>query len=502
MFLRQVGASGEYTFDVIYSGFQKLMRRNDVKTCLELAKEFKEYPNALKGRLMYNVAEDICDLDLLIAIYNTEADVKKLINFVPPCCNHIKCREGLWAFRIACEKDLNFDELNDNDDLITAMCKLKTKIKANKTDDIIAYYELKYNCNILGKMFKYMKDNRTFLYSLIVYDKLQYTHEKFEVKALDIDIDKIDKITLPKFVYDRHTSIGKRNPETSDYSFFIDNIVLIPKFGTEESPIEKEAKKLYKESDKSSSDFLKPFTDEELQKYYPKPVDILKCHRYLQTQLITGRNKPKVYYYDIKDDKSYSKVIKGPVNYFDYLRNKYSDLLKKDVGLKSQHLKYAHGYIIANNFIKINPKEYVRKTSKLETDVKIFNGKTYGCNKDTIDKLTEPEKLEWLKCLVFRKIIGTNDSCFRNFLAVNGHVITIDDAIIGDYATEYMFKTKLNPKVAEKFNKALDNNFDEIKKWLLSCRAIIKNSSYLSDNMKQPMLTCLENFMVRKSWKF
>ena len=113
-FLRKTCASEKYTFDVIYSAFQKLMRRNDVSRCLELAKEFKQYPNALKGRLLYNVAEDICDINLLIDIYNTEPDLNELIKFVPVCCNHVKCLEGLYAFRIACEKELNFDEFEEN----------------------------------------------------------------------------------------------------------------------------------------------------------------------------------------------------------------------------------------------------------------------------------------------------------------------------------------------------------------------------------------------------
>lgn len=41
-FLRKQGASGNYTFDVIYSAFQKLMRRNDVDTCIELANCFDD----------------------------------------------------------------------------------------------------------------------------------------------------------------------------------------------------------------------------------------------------------------------------------------------------------------------------------------------------------------------------------------------------------------------------------------------------------------------------
>lgn len=495
-FLRKTGASEKYTFDVIYSAFQKLMRRNDVSRCLELAKEFKQYPNALKGRLLYNVAEDICDINLLIDIYNTEPDLNELIKFVPVCCNHVKCREGLYAFRIACEKELNFDEFENDDDLLTSMIKLRTKMKLNKVDEVIDYYELKFNCDCLKSIFKYMKQNRTFLYSLIVYDKLEYTHEKYKVEDIETDIDKINPIELPEFVYDKHTSIGKRNPKTSDYSFFINNLILSPRHTKEETEIEKEGKRLYITSNKSTSEFLQPITKKETK------INMLKEHKFLQTQLITGRNKPKTYYYDYDDDKTYKYILKGPITYIDYLSNKLSDMLKSDLGLLHQDIKFVNNYMLSNNFININPKEYVKKSSKLETDVKIFNGETFGATKELIEKMKPEEETEWLKCLAFRKIIGTNDTCFRNFLYVNGRVITIDDPLLNDYGTEYMFKTKLNAKYAELFEEALRNNFDNVKEWLNESEEVIRNANYLSKYNKIPMLKTLKKLKKIENWKF
>lgn len=348
-----------------------------------------------------------------------------------------------------------------------------------------------------------MKENRCFLYSLIVYDKLAYTHEKFELKPLDVDIDTINKITLPDYVYDKHTAQGNRNKETAHYKFFIDNIVLIPRYGDKETDIEIEGKRLYTEYNKPTKAFLDPLPNDIVLKHYPPPdTKLLETHKYLQTQLITGRNKPKVYYWDYKDDGTYSKVIKGPINRYDYMRNKLTDMLKKDIGLKCQHLKYSNGWMIANNFIKINPNEYIKKTSKLETNVNIFSGQTHGCTKDTIDALTELGKLEWLKCLTFRKFAGTNDTCFRNFLNVNGHVYTIDDPLLGDYTTEYMFKTKLNPAIASKFMKAIDEHFDELTAWLTECENKIKSATYLTKYQKRPMITKIRELQNKQNWRF
>ena len=65
MFLRKFGASGKFTFDKIYSCLQKSLRRGDAKLALDIAKEFKEYPNALKKRLMQNCCEDCPNIYLI-----------------------------------------------------------------------------------------------------------------------------------------------------------------------------------------------------------------------------------------------------------------------------------------------------------------------------------------------------------------------------------------------------------------------------------------------------
>ena len=81
MFLRKHGSSGKYTFDVIYSALQKSLRRNYLELALEMAQEFKEYPNALKKRLIQNCTEDCPDMKLVLDIYNTPSELNELVKF-------------------------------------------------------------------------------------------------------------------------------------------------------------------------------------------------------------------------------------------------------------------------------------------------------------------------------------------------------------------------------------------------------------------------------------
>ena len=117
MFLRNTGASGRFTFDVIYSCFQKSLRKGEMELALEMAKEFREYPNALKKRLIYCTCEDCPNLYLIRDIFNTAPEISELIQFIPIICNHVKCHEVINTFRAACQAeyvDSDFDWEHDS----------------------------------------------------------------------------------------------------------------------------------------------------------------------------------------------------------------------------------------------------------------------------------------------------------------------------------------------------------------------------------------------------
>jgi hypothetical protein len=102
-FLRKTGSFRKIPFAIVYSGLQKGLRGNLLTLAIEMAREFEEYPNALKKRLIQNVAEDCCDWELIMRIFNTPSNFNELIQFVPEICSHVKCRDATFGFRVAVE---------------------------------------------------------------------------------------------------------------------------------------------------------------------------------------------------------------------------------------------------------------------------------------------------------------------------------------------------------------------------------------------------------------
>ena len=123
MFLRKKGANGRFRFDEIYSCLQKSLRRGDTKLSLEMAKEFNEYPNALKKRLIQNCCEDCPNLYLVNDIFHTETKVESLAKLIPAICAHVKCREATLAFRVACEEPYDFEPLSREDDYLLTVSR-------------------------------------------------------------------------------------------------------------------------------------------------------------------------------------------------------------------------------------------------------------------------------------------------------------------------------------------------------------------------------------------
>ena len=123
MFLKNTGASGRFKFDEIYSCLQKSMRRGELDLALEMVKEFKDYPNALKKRLVYCCCEDCPNLYLIQDIFNTPAEIDKLVKFVPFICNHVKCREVILTFRSACQAEYERQDFDFENDDVWMLCK-------------------------------------------------------------------------------------------------------------------------------------------------------------------------------------------------------------------------------------------------------------------------------------------------------------------------------------------------------------------------------------------
>ena len=489
MFLRKYGSSGKYTFDIIYSALQKSLRRNDYNLAMQMAYEFKEYPNALKKRLIQNCTEDCPDMRLILEIYNTNSNLNDLLKYIPVICKHIKCREAIMSFRVACEMEINNEPFNINDDMLTLLCKIRTKIIDDKEIEIFNFFQSLYIDYPLCNIYKFINKNRTLFYALTAYIYLDYVREeyKFEQKLNFTTIEN-----LPDYVYDKH--VGKSKDKS--YKFFMENIVLSPR--KPETEIEKIGKDLYISSNLSSG-------------YYLKKQNIKSCYKQLnnniviiQTQLITAFGKQKVYYCDFDNNEKYSKILKGPFlenNSVNMQKFILTDQIKKILGLDTLNYEIVYyknnKYLLYDNLINIQSQKTEIKTSKLEKNVKIYNGEKYFLN---VLKINDIQWLELLKLLLFRKIIGTNDTCDRNFIAKNNKIFSIDDpALFKD--TIYIFKKPLNEKLSNLYKQKLKFYFNDLLKiedvWINKI-----NKMHLTYEIKSFMIEKINILKNIKNWKF
>lgn len=502
MFLSKKGASGNFRFDEIYSCLQKSLRRGDMNLALEMAKEFKEYPNALKKRLIQNCSEDCPNIYLINDIYNTKPNLIDLINFVPAICLHIKCREATVGFRVACEQPHNFDKLTiDDKDLLTTLTKCFTSLCKNNSDatEILDFFQNLIPDIKLKRIYNFISQNRTFICMLCAWKCIPYitqkTYEKPDVYSIygkRFEINTFTLSELPDYVYDKHVSSSP--PENKTYEFFINNCVLKPR--KEKTELEIRGEQLYIQSNKGCMGFIKP---------------ILKCKKLdddvklIQTQLITAKHKQRVYFCDIDKNGEFNYVIKGPYNDIDPIRSiLLSDYVKKKLDLSSPFYDVAEYkgdyYMLCNNLIDINPDKVELKQSKLEKSI-VYCGDLYLFNHSKLDSLNSNQIIELFKILVFRKAIGTNDTCERNILFYDNILSSIDDPMVFK-ETKYMFKTSLNEKLCRKYEMLLKENFKKIKEFINHFATIVTNDNIIGANHKSFILKQLMYLLKRNNWIF
>ena len=489
MFLKKKGFSGKYSFDIIYSAIQKFMRRNELDNALEICKEFQEYPNVLKKRLIYCSVEDCPDMNLINDIFNTEPKIEKLIPYVKIICNHIKCREVFYAFYYCAAKEpLNKEELNIKDDLLTTMRKLVYLVLENKYEHIISFYQQYYKNMELKKIFKFINQNRCFIYALAAKFVCPYIQEKYELdNDIKFDLNFKEDFVLPDYVFDKHTLHGK----DKSYAFFINNIVLIPR--KEETEIEKKAKEIYIITDKSTGYWLDKRKNENFEKDLTGNL--------IQTQLITSKWKSPVYYYDKNNNNKYEYILKKKMKRTAMEEYVNSDKIKKIIEIPNLNVKIENDNLVMKNLIKIDPNNVVVKTTKLENNVNIYNGDHYLYNHNILDKLNNDELTQLFEILLFRKIIGTNDTCERNIIYINNKLTSIDDPMLFK-ETEFMWKKPLNKELKSKYKGKLKNIFENIQDFIKNAELKIKESKELSKNEKDFMLKQLNIYNDLNNWKF
>ena len=542
MFLRNKGASGQFTFDIIFSCLQKSMRRGDYELASEMVKEFRDYPNALKKRLIYDCCEDCPNLYMIRDIYNTKSEIDLLYPYVRTICNHVKCREVILGFRVACQDKVVPEDFTMDDDMYMWCRKVFTRLCATDGDtkELIEYFVNKYpilNQLKLKQEWNFINKNRLALYVAIAFFKVPYVTDidykkKYGFNKEDsIEFD-FKELKLPDYVYDKHVKCSP--PEHKGYDFFIDNIVLVPRMP--ETELEIKGKELYKTTNKASGDFINrealkgvklcklnmdPIvelgTNEPTNKTVKrKPVkstnnklisnesvfdnsDLkLTDLKLLQTQLITSKYKPRTWFCNDK------YVLKGPMKQKDIEPLILSDQLKKLFGLVSVNTRIVkiegEDYLLMDCLIPVNYDEYVIKNSKLETNVKIYNGDTRVLSSKLINTYEPHIQLEILKNLCFRKIVGSIDCCDRNIIVnLESKVVASIDDPVSLTETAFMFKKPItNKHIKNCYEELVEQFSDELDKFIDSCVEITTKSDSIPDEVKEFILEQCENF----EWNF
>ena len=358
---------------------------------------------------------------------------------------------------------------------------------------------------------------------------------------------------LPDWVYDKHTRIGKSLKRGYQH-FFESSLIMDPKLYQGPEPYEKLAKDSYLNNELKSSKMLKnckltsikvvnqgdnisdlniindnisipeiilgkrqannDLLESECIKKIAKSKDNISENEenalkndsnlislnkleddfsdFLQAQLITRKNAPRVYFCIKKENKE-TYVIKGPDN--KYIKNyMISQKLKEILGLShanSYSKQYAPGiidpvggYYSISSCIGLADKydcnNYEIKGKTLEKDVKISKNQVFHWNDEKLS--SEVLTKEIFLGLAFRKCIGTNDTCDRNFIIhEDNKIISIDDPALLQ-KTKYLWKKALNIKRASIYSKKLSENWAYVMNSLQNWIGIIENLSETCNN--------------------
>ena len=243
-YLRKVCNEG-IRFDILYSIFQKCMRRGLSEQCLYyglILKNEGSY-NVLKKRLVQVVIEDICRLDLALEIFNyKENDIEKYIGIV---CENKKTHLSDWFQQkclMMCIKNNNITNKDLYENINEKM--IKKGMEITKLEKLEKYKEIrKYFNKDENKLYTYMNKSRL-VWSCKILCKLPELNYELK-KDLDIIPKKFD--VIPYYVYDKHTG----NSKNKSLTFFLEHgLFMNNKIYEKEEPYEKEVKEFLLEEEK------------------------------------------------------------------------------------------------------------------------------------------------------------------------------------------------------------------------------------------------------------
>ena len=232
----------------------------------------------------------------------------------------------------------------------------------------------------------------------------------------------------------------------------------------------------------------------------------LTFEKLLQAQCITGKHKPRVFFCKQRGDtEDQIWVLKGPLkkeNSTEYLMTHYfkETLSIPNAGCmelwleESVHdgISLPTGWYLLSRYASVPSifsfDNFKLCTTKLEENVAISTNDVSHWAHDLMSPDMDSESACALQqgallALAFRKCIGTNDTCCRNFICGEklGEVISVDDPALFR-STPYMFKVGLSGILLEHYKRALQKHWDIVSNTLFQWKSRIKEEIELRQN--------------------
>ena len=200
----------------------------------------------------------------------------------------------------------------------------------------------------------------------------------------------------------------------------------------------------------------------------------------IQIQLLTRRNHPRVYFVTDKiDNKKY--VIKGPLDE-KYIKNILrTENIKKELNINNLNGKMIEinneKYIRFDSLINYS-NDKIKKSSKIEGEVEVYNGK--NCNLVYEDIIKDKELfMEFMKYYLCKILVGASDFCSRNFIRKENKIYSVDDHYSRENI-ESLDKIKMKRCIWLKFYELIiKNKKDIINNIINDWKNILKDNKYL-----------------------
>lgn len=545
-FLIKKSASGKFTMDEMFSGLHKAIRRCLPEDAVFYANEI-HFPNARKLRLVKIAFEDMPHRKFILEAMKIDVDdLLGIMSLTVSMANCSKSHITSWLNRVAA--DYLFKKNIPENELEFRYFRNHWKEMVEKKEVVkLAAYSLYYGSDAVDRIeFMNLIDPeliKAYRYTnfLALVPMLAVLYRCGLVQEPGSSINKLSALPevvtlteLPDWVYDKHTLKGRMLKRDLNHFFEVSLVYGIRMFPAPE-PFELEGRTSYQMSEtnkglEKTANLVTIFRGEMPKKrkleentdgpkkkltslFRPETAAININKEYsnlLQTQLLTRANGPKVFFGTSLEGKQV--VLKGPLN--DALSNgiRDSEEIKKLLGLAHTNVvfnSFQEGkFMIGDCLIKYNLTKSILKTSKLESNVIISTNKVPGWCSETYCENSEVVK-QMLIWIAFRKCIGANDTCNRNFILVpkNGALVvySIDDAANWT-PIEYMWKRNGNEvamkKVSDFFMGHLQRHWDYIADKIIKWLNIINDCGVLDESQKTFFIRRTAELLKIDNWKF